>query len=144
MGSSAKSQADNFIKNTTLESGDFPPVLDLEKVEYRRKISNEEFRPVVESAKEWLSIVENEYGVRPIIYTTVKVYQDFIANDKVLNKYDLWIANPGTEQPNIPHMIMWQFSHSWKTKGIDTNVDANSFVGDYNSLSLYVKNKGVR
>ena len=144
MGSSAKSQADNFIKNTTLESCDFPPVLDLEKVEYRRKISNEEFRPVVESAKEWLRIVEKEYGARPIIYTTVKIYQDFIATDKMLSQYDLWIANPGTEQPNIPHIIMWQFSHNWKTKGIDSNVDANYYIGDYKTLVSYIENKGIK
>ena len=144
MESSAKSQAENFIKNTTLESGDFPPVLDLEKVEYRRKISNEEFRPVVESAKEWLRIVEKEYGVCPIIYTTVKIYQDFIANDKMLSQYDLWIGNPGTEQPNIPHMIMWQFSHNWQVKGIDSSVDSNYFLGDYKTLEAYIENKGIK
>ena len=37
MKSSAKSQAENFIQNTTLEPGDFPPILDLEKEEYVRK-----------------------------------------------------------------------------------------------------------
>lgn len=144
MESSAKDQAENFIRNTPLESGDFPPVLDLEKVEYRRKISNEEFRPVVESAKEWLRIVEREYGARPIIYTTLKVYRDFIANDNVLNKYDLWMANPGTEQPHIPNMIIWQFSHKWKVNGIDTNVDTNYYIGDYKALCSYIKDKGIK
>lgn len=144
MSTSAKSQAENFIKNTTLENGDFPPVLDLEKVEYRRKISNEEFRPTVESAKEWLRIVEKEYGTRPIIYTTVKIYQDFIAKDNILNKYDLWIAYTGTERPHIPNMIMWQFSHKWKVYGVDGNVDANYFIGDYKKLYSYIENKGIK
>lgn len=144
MSSSAESQAKNFIRHTTLEPGDFPPVLDLEKVEYRRKISNEEFRPTVESAKEWLRIVEKEYGSRPIIYTTVKIYKDFIAQDNVLNKYDLWIAYPGTERPRIPKMIMWQFSHKWKVNGVDGNVDANYFIGDYKKLYSYIGDKGIK
>ena len=144
MESSAKSQAENFIKNTTLEYGDFPPVLDLEKVEYRRKISNEEFRPVVESAKEWLHIIEKQYGTRPIIYTTVKIYQDFISKDNILSKYDLWIANPSAEQPHIPNMIMWQFSHNWKVAAIESSVDVNYYIGDYKTLCTYIENKGIK
>lgn len=144
MNTSAKSQAENFIKNTTLQPGDFPPVLDLEKVEYRRNISNEEFRPTVESAKEWLKIIGKEYGVRPIIYTTINIYQDFIAKDNEFNKYKLWIANPGTKQPRIPNMIMWQFSHEWKMNGIDSNVDANYFVGDYTKLCSFIRENGIR
>lgn len=144
MTSSAKDQAENFISNTTLETGDFPPVLDLEKIEYRRKISDDEFRPVVESAKEWLKIVENHYGARPVIYTTVNVYKKFIANDIFFCNYDLWIANPGSIKPNIPNCILWQFSHKWLINGIDSYVDTNCFIGDYKSLVDYIQQKGIK
>ena len=60
--SSAEAQARYFIKNVQLEVGDLPPVLDVE-----HKAKNQTDEKFKESVLTWLNIVEEEYGVKPII-----------------------------------------------------------------------------
>ena len=66
-----KTQAQNFINKVLLESGDLPPVLDVEQTfgaspsQIRREV------------KEWLDVVEQYYSVRPIIYTNVDFYENY-------------------------------------------------------------------
>ena len=57
-------QANNFLANVKLESGDLPPILDIEKIPRRK--SNEK---LIEDLKIWCRIVEETYGEKPIIYT---------------------------------------------------------------------------
>lgn len=146
MNVSGKEQAQFFIENTPLEKGDFPPVLDLEKNNVGGKVvSDEEFASIVPIAKEWIAIIKKHYGVSPIIYTNMNVYRKFISVDSELSKYDLWIANPGTESPSIKNSIMWQFSHHGKANGIpDNDVDINLFKGNYKELEKYIESKGIK
>ncbi|MBO9572887.1 MAG: glycoside hydrolase family 25 protein, partial [Chitinophagaceae bacterium] len=58
-----KTQAENFISTVDLETGDMPPVLD---VEQSYGVPPEKLR---ERVKEWLIVIENFYKVKPIIYT---------------------------------------------------------------------------
>ena len=58
-------QAENFIKRVELETGDMPPVLDVEQ------LNGATVTQLKREAKIFLDIVENHYGVRPIIYTNV-------------------------------------------------------------------------
>src|SRR5690606_40837136 len=62
-------QAQNFIKNTFLEPGDFVPVLDIE--DYPKHQSVERLR---EGVQNWLEIVEIHYGVQPMIYSGENFY----------------------------------------------------------------------
>lgn len=146
MNVSGKEQAAYFIANTQLESGDLPPILDLEKnTAEGRQVSNNEFSQIIPIAKEWISEIRKHYGVAPIIYTNMNIYKTFVSADPELRKYDLWIANPGSTRPDVPNCILWQFSHNGKINGIpDSRVDLNLFKGNYAELEKYVSIKGIK
>lgn len=119
-----KMQAENFIKRVDLESGDLPPVLD---VEYSYGISKAQIQKEV---KEWLATAENYYNVRPIIYTNVDFYNKFLGRD--FDEYPLWIAHYYQHQrPRISRTwSFWQHSDIGNVNGIVSKVDFNVFNGD--------------
>ena len=122
---SGKKQAENFIKTLPqLETGDLPPVLDVEEL-YGVK-------PDVMRARvqECLNTLEAAYKIKPIIYS----YADFYENNlgKQFNNYPLWIAHYfEKEKPRVSRdWNFWQHSEKGKVNGITTNVDFNVFKGD--------------
>jgi lysozyme len=119
-----KTQAQNFIKRVELESGDLPPVLD---VEQNYGTSASQLRKEV---KAWLETVETYYGVRPIIYTNVDFYKHYLKGH--FDDYPLWVAH--YLQPNKPRISrdwsFWQHSEEGRVNGIIPKVDFNVFNGD--------------
>lgn len=119
-----KTQANNFINKAELESGDLPPVLDIEQ------LNGAGTAQLQKEAKEWLNIVESHYRVRPIIYTNVDFYNRHLGDE--FNKYPLWVAHYyQPEQPRIDRgWIFWQHSDKGRVNGIVSPVDFNVFNGD--------------
>jgi lysozyme len=117
-------QAENFIDKVTLKTGDLPPVLDIEQL---NGTTSAEIR---KEAREWLDIVENHYGVKPIIYTNVDFYNRHLGNE--FDAYPLWIAHYyQPEQPRISRgWLFWQHSDEGRVNGIVGDVDFNVFNGD--------------
>jgi lysozyme len=117
-------QAENFIKNVDLGPGDLPPVLDIEQT-YRvpKQIIKKE-------VKEWLDIVEQNYNVRPIIYTNIDFYKLNLGSD--FDDYPLWVAH--YYQPRQPRIkrdwLFWQHNDNGRVNGILAPVDFNVFSGD--------------
>ena len=69
-------QAELFIKTVSLQKGDLPPVLDIEKLPKNQSIANLKL-----GLKRWLQAVESHYGVKPIIYTGERYYDDFLKEE---------------------------------------------------------------
>ena len=117
-------QAEHFIENVELEPGDLPPVLDVEQL---NGVSGAQLRLEV---KKWLTIVENHYRVRPIIYTNVDFYKRNLGTE--FDAYPLWVAHYyETNQPRINRgWIFWQHSDEGRVNGIVSKVDFNVFSGD--------------
>lgn len=121
---SGKAQAQNFIETVTLDSGDLPPVLDIEHV-------NGTSIPKLQlGILEWLLLVEAHYHVKPIIYTNAFFYKNFLG-DK-FDAYPLWVAHYLVkDKPNIDRdWIFWQHNETGQVNGIDAYVDFNVFNGD--------------
>jgi lysozyme len=117
-------QAENFIRTVELEKGDLPPVLDVEET---YGTANKDVRRRV---KEWLTVVERHYGVRPILYTSADFYTNILG--KEFDDYPLWVAhylNPVRPRINRD-WTFWQHSESGRVNGIFTRVDFNVFNGD--------------
>ena len=80
--------------------------------------------------REWLSTVEHYYGVKPIIYTNVDFYRQYL--DAEFDDYPLWVAhyiNKG--KPRIYRdWHFWQYSETGRVNGIVSKVDFNVFNGD--------------
>ena len=121
-------QANNFINTVHLRKGHIPPILDIEKMPKGQSINR-----LKEGLKNWLSIVEKHYKVKPIIYTGEKFYEDFLKDD--FSDYKFWIANynPWKKQINA-NFLMWQFSEKAVLIGVDENVDVNVFNGSVADL----------
>lgn len=122
-------QANNFLANVKLESGDLPPILDIEKIPKRK--TN---KKLIEDLKVWCKIVEETYGEKPIIYTYYHYYKDFLKGE--FKDYPLWLANYNdvpTPSPN-DQWDFWQFTENGIVHGINTKVDLDIYNG--NSWSL--------
>lgn len=123
-------QAENFINTVDLETGDLPPVVDIEQT---YGVSSIVFK---KELKEWLDIVETHYKVKPIIYTNVDFYSRHLGKD--FNNYPLWAAHYFQyDAPRIERSwAFWQHSEEGRVNGILSKVDFNVFNGD----SLQFKN----
>lgn len=117
-------QAENFIKRVKLEQGDLPPVLDVEQ------LNGATVTQLKREAKVFLNIVENHYGVKPIIYTNVDFYTRNLGDE--FDAYPLWVAH--YYQPAHPRIkrgwSFWQHSDEGRVNGINGKVDFNVFKGD--------------
>ena len=120
----ARMQAQNFIKSVTLQSGDLPPVID---IEHAYSAKPEQLRMEL---KEWLDVVENYFHVRPIIYTYLDFYDKNLKG--YFDDYPLWVAH--YLQPHQPRInrdwTFWQHSEQGHVNGIPSRVDFNVFNGD--------------
>jgi lysozyme len=122
-------QANNFIKTVKLNKGDFPPVLDIEKLPREQSIAR-----LKVGLQRWLDVVEKHYGVKPIIYSGESYYNDFLKED--FSDYPFWIANYTAFYEEIDSdWSLWQISENGNVNGIKGCVDVNI----YNGTSLDLK-----
>lgn len=121
---SGKAQAENFIETVKLDKGDLPPVLDIEST------NGASVTDIQQRAKDWLQVIEKHYKVKPIIYTNIDFYSNFL--DGHFDDYPLWVAHYYVkDKPRIErNWIMWQHNEKGRVNGIDSFVDFNVFNGD--------------
>ena len=121
---SGKAQAENFIETIDLQKGDLPPVLDIETT------NGASAEDIQQRVKDWLNMVEQFYKVKPIIYTNVDFYENFLAGK--FDDYSLWVAHYLVQdRPRIQrNWIFWQHNENGRVNGIDASVDFNVFNGD--------------
>lgn len=128
----ARQQARFFLRQVHLEAGDLPPVLD---VETRGNLSKKELQTAV---KKWLDVVEQHYGVKPIIYTGHSFKMENL-NDSVFNDYPYWIAHYYVDKLKYRgQWTFWQYTDVGHVSGIGSRqedvVDCNIFNGTLQEL----------
>jgi lysozyme len=100
-------QAEWFLKNAAIETGDFRPMLDWEV----HQSSSDPLR-----AKQWLDRVERATGQKPIIYGPPYMLNDYGLPPEFAN-YALCVAHYGTLEPLVPApWKVWSF-HQFTDKG---------------------------
>lgn len=117
-------QATHFLSLVEMETGDLAPVLDIEVLD---GIAPE---IMVQEAKIWLSRVEEQLGIKPIIYTNQHFFEKYLAGH--FDTYPLWIARYSDEKPALSNgrqWDIWQFSNEGCVEGICKKVDLNIFPG---------------
>ena len=132
----ADKQADFFINTVNLESGDLPPVLDIEK-------KSKDIKKLQADLKHWLRRIEDHYGVKPIIYASYKFKTKYL-NDSVFNSYPYWIAHYYVDSVQYKgDWKFWQHTDVGTLPGIEEQVDLNIFNGGMEGLeTLRLKEKG--
>ena len=127
--SPAEKQAAFYIKHAKLENGDLPPVLDVE-----HKPKNQTDEEFAASILKWLDIVENHYGVKPIIYTYYKFKMRYL-NDPVFDSYPYWIAHYYVDEVEYEGAWkFWQHTDAGRLPGIKGQVDFNIYNGSFYDL----------
>lgn len=127
--SPGKEQAEHFISTVELRQGDLPPVLDVE-----HKAKDQSVEDFQKSVKQWLDIVEEHYGVKPIIYTYYK-FKTSLLDDPMFDQYPYWIAHYYVDSVNYKgDWKFWQHTDCGKLPGIDGYVDFDIYNGSYYDL----------
>lgn len=129
--SDAQTQARLFIDTVGNLSGKIAPVIDIEY--YGDKWDNPPGKDyVVEQLGEMLRILEEYYQVKPIIYTTYRVYGHYIK--EAFAEYPLWIRNvycpPGPIMGSC--WTFWQYQDTAVMAGYsggEKYIDRNVFHG---------------
>lgn len=117
-------QVDNFIGQVRMEAGDLPPVLDLEVN------GGKPDDIIIKGVRNWLTLIEAHYGVKPIIYVNEHYYKKYIAGN--FDEYPLWLAGYSRTHLNDlasdAHVLFWQHSEKGWVDGIRGFVDYNVFL----------------
>jgi lysozyme len=137
-----QAQIDNFVTTVgKVESGELPPVLDIEVPSDWAALS---IATRIQLVKEWLTAVEAALGVRPIIYINNSDAQTLLNNDPSFDAYELFVAFPTTA--NVPvfprpwtNWTLWQYDWTGTVSGISVNCDLDYFQGSLDDIKKLVK-----
>ena len=118
-------QARFFLQNVKMEPGDLPAVADVERLD---GVSPAAMR---RELKAFVNHIQKQTGVRPIIYSNLRFYIDYLAG--YFDEYPLWIAHYYQQELQVDKKTnwwFWQHSDIARVNGINHAVDFNAFKGD--------------
>ena len=116
--SSVEEQFHNFSTLALSDVQDLIPMLD---VEVRGDWSRSE---LIDSVYKFCQLVEDHYGVQPMIYSTMGFYNKNLTPH--FNKHHLYIGRYSNSEPEINwegEYTIWQYSETGIIPGIDAYVD---------------------
>ena len=138
----AREEADFFINNCLGYFGKGIPVLDWEEGVHDTAW-----------ALEWLQIVEEKTGVKPMIYMNEHAVNNYDWSSVVANGNGLWVAKYRDYEPDFNYDMtcagtvpstnywsfyaIWQFTSSGRLDGYNGNIDCNIFYGDESAWDKY-------
>ncbi len=126
-GVNAKAQYDNFRKVVNRKHQDLLPLID---VEVTGGVTVETLHSRLQ---EFLRLVTDEYGRRPIIYTGKNFYNKYFAPYPNFKAYKFMIAQyTPQEEPYLnggDDFLIWQYTGHGRVDGIMGDVDQSRFVG---------------
>lgn len=131
----AETQFKNFTSVVNLDEQDLIPIIDVETV---GRSNIKRFR---ERLSKFLRLVEQHYGIQPIIYTSVNFYNKYLAGR--FSGYKYMIARYGDVEPSLiddAEFVMWQFTANGRINGISGAVDRSRFMDGYHIGDILIKN----
>ena len=139
----AEAEAKFFYANTVKYFGKAIPVLDWE--------SSGKWN--VAWAKEWLDLVYSMTGIKPVIYMSESVVNQYDWSSVALSDYGLWVAkykdklpdynydmSKAGKQPQVKwwkFYALWQWTSSGRIDGYKADIDCDVFYGDRDAWMKY-------
>jgi lysozyme len=130
-------QANHFLQTVQLETGDLPPVID---IELNDGVTGSR---LIAGVGNWIDTVAQATGMTPLIYTNTPFWDEYM-NDG-FGKFPLWLAHyTGASAPEpLPHgwtdWTFWQYSQSLRIPGVNGPADHNRFNGAQTDLQALTK-----
>lgn len=120
-----KLQAKFFLQNVKVEKGDLPLAVDIEELD---RVPPDKMRA---GLKLFLTYITSKTKVKPVIYSGLKFYEDYLAG--YFDDYTLWLAHYYEPELIVSKTAKWRFwQHNDKARvnGINHVVDFDVFNGD--------------
>lgn len=130
----AYKQMANFRKLVKKKEQDLIPVLDIEGYHVGRLY--------MERVDKLLELMEKEYGAKPMIYTSEKLYKEHLSGKKY-SKYHIFIAKYNGGSPTVRHTL-WQFTEKGSVGGISGEVDISKFNRHHGLSDLKLPGKKTK
>ena len=126
-------QAQSYLKNAPLQTGDLLPIIDVEQLPKTK--TKEQF---ITDIQKWMDIVEKHYQRKPILYTYISFYEDYLY--PTFKQYPLWVANYNNvaAPTSVFKWQLWQFTENGITAGAKAKIDFNIFNGNIVQLNEFL------
>jgi len=132
-----------FIANVPPDPDALPPVIDME---WNNESKTCRHRPprdeLLRDIKYVADGMEQYYGKRPVIYTSVDFHEDILVD--TFNGHHMWVrsvaGHPSTRYGNR-RWTFWQYTAEGRVPGVKGNVDRNVFVGDRTDWRMFLQGK---
>lgn len=124
--SAIEEQFRNFTRTLAQTEQDLIPMIDVEERGAWTRVQ------LIDSLTRMCAMLERQYGVKPMIYSTMDFYNRNLAPQ--FNGYHLYIGRYGDTPPQINWKgtyTIWQFSESGIMPGINAYVDQARFHPDH-------------
>ncbi len=110
------------------------PVVDIEV------IGNQSKSRLVDSLTVFINRVDEILESRPMIYTYVSFYKDYLHNTS-LDTELYWLASYNRKNPymDMPNALIWQFTERGNVNGISTKVDLNVAKSNFKEKVLRIR-----
>lgn len=136
---SGRAQAENFIQTVPVTENTLPPVIDVELYESLGGVMPDT-DTAKENIREMLELLEEHYGVKPILYAAPNTYRTYIKS--FADEYPIWISNYYYK----PYFdwTFWQYTDDGELQGYDgyqTHIDLNVYAG---SMDEFRKQFGLQ
>ena len=108
------------------EDIDLVPIIDVEPM----GCSNCDSAELRQRLEKFMQMVENYYGKKPMLYTSVKFYNDHFSGSSLRN-YPLMIAYYNGDEPQLKdgnRYAVWQYTHHGSIQGVPGDVDRSRLM----------------
>ena len=124
-------QFENFKNTVKIEKGDIIPVVDIEATS-----TVQDMESLKRGLRNFVSLCEKEYGVKPIIYTKLSMWNNYLQKD--FSDCKLWIAaysNHRRDDNSVKNADIHQFTKKIRAiPGIPSKFVDGDDVRDINSI----------
>lgn len=130
--SEGRTQAENFIRTVGTDlKGRLLPAVDVEYYGDKEKNPPEK-EDVVRELRIYLEMLEEEYGVKPLIYTRSDIYEKYLKGE--FDEYKKWMSSLYTP-------LSWSYKDDWYIWQYLNRGKLEGYTGGEMSIDLNVLNK---